>query len=98
VAGGVRALEARSRGVFGELARAIGHVGSMSIPAMPAKDCIDVQVRVDDVANGPDRGRDVGHRIPAAAEVPDLAAYGQVKQPATVILMEAATRWAVATR
>ena len=32
---------------LGDIARAVDHVGSTSIPGMSAKDCIDVQVRVD---------------------------------------------------
>ncbi|MEU3714177.1 GrpB family protein [Streptomyces catenulae] len=32
-----------------------------------------------------------------AAEVPDLAAYGRIKQPATEALMRGAERWAAAT-
>jgi GrpB-like predicted nucleotidyltransferase (UPF0157 family) len=151
---------------LGDLALAIGHIGSTSIAGMAAKDCIDVQVRVIDVAdpeleqrlvsrgfrrrpepwNG---GEDVdGHLWPKqvyapapgarpvnihirsinggntrrallfrdylrdnpgvrdhwshfkqrlADSVPDLFAYGQIKQPATMVLFAAAEQWAMQT-
>ena len=39
-------LAGRLRAVLGEHAVAIDHIGSTSVPGLPAKDCIDVQVRV----------------------------------------------------
>jgi GrpB-like predicted nucleotidyltransferase (UPF0157 family) len=150
-------------GLLGDRAAAIDHVGSTSVPGLPAKDCIDVQVQVDDldektlvsrmekggyrcrpepwnrveVTNGhefrklvfaPKEGartanvhvRETGapnaqfallfrnflradpqarqawgaFKQRLAASVPDLFAYGQIKAPATEILMLAATRWA----
>ena len=36
-------------GVLGPVALAIDHVGSTSVPGLAAKDCIDIQVRVDEV-------------------------------------------------
>ncbi len=42
-------IAARLRAALGDLARTVDHVGSTSIPGMPAKDCIDVQIRVDRV-------------------------------------------------
>ncbi|MFJ6572240.1 GrpB family protein [Streptomyces sp. NPDC091292] len=39
-------LASRLRGALGELAVAIDHIGSTSVPGLPAKDCIDVQMRV----------------------------------------------------
>lgn len=38
-------LAERLRDVLGAVAVAVDHVGSTSIPGLPAKDCIDVQVR-----------------------------------------------------
>ncbi|WP_420000033.1 GrpB family protein [Streptomyces boninensis] len=37
------------RGALGGHARAIDHVGSTSVPGLAAKDCVDVQVLVDDI-------------------------------------------------
>jgi GrpB-like predicted nucleotidyltransferase (UPF0157 family) len=159
-------VAARLRAALGGLALAVDHVGSTSVPGLPAKDCVDVQVRVSRVddpdivtalaAAGfrlrdeewnlaetsfgvtsakrvfapPAGGRasnvhirafggpgarfallfrdylraDAGARdawgefkVRLAAEVPDLLAYGQVKQPATRVLMGAAIRWAAET-
>jgi hypothetical protein len=42
-------LSARIAGALGAAALAIDHVGSTSVPGLPAKDRIDVQVRVDRV-------------------------------------------------
>ncbi len=39
-------LSEQLRGALGDLPVAIDHVGSTSVPGLPAKDCIDVQVRV----------------------------------------------------
>ncbi len=148
------------------LAVAVDHVGSTSVPGLPAKDCIDVQVRMSSI----DEARDIpllaaigfrcrpepwnrveflaGHRCRKlvfappigarrcnvhlrestganarfallfrdylradaaacrawgtfkqrlAGSVPDLLAYGQIKAPATEVLMAAAERWAAAT-
>lgn len=43
-------------GVLGDLPVAIDHVGSTSVPGLPAKDCIDVQVRMESI----DEARDAG--------------------------------------
>ncbi|PZG22001.1 GrpB family protein [Nonomuraea aridisoli] len=43
-------LMARLARVLGERARRIDHIGSTSVPAMAAKDIIDLQVVVDDLA------------------------------------------------
>jgi GrpB-like predicted nucleotidyltransferase (UPF0157 family) len=157
------AIAAELRAALGGLVRAVDHVGSTSIPGMPAKNCIDVQIRVDrvgDAAIGPALsaiglrlrsepwntaetsfgvtgpklvfGSPVGARtanvhvraygspqagfallfrdylrgspvasqawgafkVRLAQEVPDLYRYGQIKQPAMVVLMEAARGWA----
>lgn len=157
------AIAARLRAALGGLARAIDHVGSTSIPRMPAKDCIDVQVRVDRVDRetivpamsaigfrlraepwntsetsfgsttpklvfAPPAGartsnvhvraygspnarfallfrdylresavaRDAwgAFKMRLAEDVSDLYAYGQIKHPATIILMESGQRWA----
>lgn len=40
------ALAARIREALGERVTAVDHIGSTSVPGLPAKDCIDVQVRV----------------------------------------------------
>ncbi|MFD7015688.1 GrpB family protein [Streptomyces sp. NPDC059928] len=37
------------RGALGDQARAIDHVGSTAVPGLAAKDCVDIQVLVDDV-------------------------------------------------
>jgi GrpB-like predicted nucleotidyltransferase (UPF0157 family) len=148
---------------LGDDAVAIDHVGSTSVPGLPAKDCIDVQVRVAtlDHARIVSRFSAIGFRCrpepwnrgevsagtayrklvfapPAgarsgnvhvresragnaryallfrdflraddgarqawgafkqrlAASVPDLLDYGQIKAPATEVLMAAAERWA----
>lgn len=39
-------LKSRLGAALGDLALAIDHIGSTSVPGLPAKDCIDVQVRV----------------------------------------------------
>ncbi|KAG8166045.1 hypothetical protein KVR01_004597 [Diaporthe batatas] len=44
-------LEARIRGALGGTALAINHVGSTSVPGLPAKPCIDVDVTVADPAD-----------------------------------------------
>src|ERR1700704_6301012 len=35
------------RSTLGSRALAVDHVGSTSVPGLPAKDCIDIQVRAD---------------------------------------------------
>ncbi|KAH8782817.1 GrpB protein-domain-containing protein [Diaporthe sp. PMI_573] len=45
------ALESRIRGVLGEKALAINHVGSTSVPGLPAKPVIDIDVVVADPAD-----------------------------------------------
>ena len=156
-------IAAELRAALGNVARGLDHVGSTSIHGMPAKDCIDVQVRVDRVdsetivpalsaigfrlrdepwntaetsfgVTSPKLvfGSPVGARVanvhvrafgspnarfallfrdylrnsPVASEawgafklrlaqdVSDLYSYGQIKQPAMVVLMEAARGWA----
>jgi dephospho-CoA kinase len=151
---------------LGPVAVAIDHVGSTAVPGLPAKDCIDVQIRVDavdasqivplfagigfrcrpeswnrlEVSSGQEcrklvfappvgarscnvqvRQREEPNARYAllfrdflradehsrrtwgafkqrlAQSVPELAAYGQIKAPATEILMTAAERWAVDT-
>jgi len=149
--------------VLGTLARRIDHVGSTSVPGLAAKDCLDVSVSVDDVAEpsiddlmtaagyrqrpepwnrversfgiassklvyappvggrainvhvrtlgGPgarytllfrdylradDVARDAwgAFKLRLARSVPDIYDYGQIKTPATEVLMRAAARWA----
>lgn len=154
------------RRALGGLALGVDHVGSTSVPGLPAKDCIDVQVRMRSI----DEARDVSllavigfrcrpepwnrvevsgarrcHKLvfapPVGARscnvhlregagpnarfallfrdylradegarrawgafkqrlalsVPDLSDYGQIKAPATEVLMAAAERWAAGT-
>jgi dephospho-CoA kinase len=140
----------------------IDHVGSTAVPGLPAKNCVDIQIRVrtldpapltaigfrlrpepwnrEEISSGVrcaklvfappagERASNVHLRLadgpnarlallfrdflraeaPAreswgafkrrlARSVPDLADYGQIKAPATEILMAAAERWATAT-
>jgi dephospho-CoA kinase len=151
---------------LGSRALAVDHVGSTSVPGLQAKDCIDVQVRIEaleetvlvplmesvrfrcrpepwnrvEVSSGqeckklvfapPVGGRtcNVHFRLGSgpnaryallfrdylraddlaragwgafkrrlAASVPDLMDYGQIKAPATEVLMSGAERWASAT-
>ncbi len=160
------AIAGRLSVALGSSALAIDHVGSTSVPGLPAKDVIDVQVRVAslDPASLIERFERVGFRrrpepwnnvevslgtrceklvfappigeracnvhvrvdgrpntrfallfrdflranedarrawgdfkTRLAAEVPDLALYGQIKAPATDVLLQAATGWAAAT-
>jgi GrpB-like predicted nucleotidyltransferase (UPF0157 family) len=44
-----RALAARLQTAFESLAQSIDHIGSTAIPGLAAKDCIDIQIRVDDL-------------------------------------------------
>ncbi|MFF1920941.1 GrpB family protein [Streptomyces sp. NPDC058221] len=154
------------RDVLGDLASGIDHVGSTSVPGLPAKDCIDAQVRMSSI----DEARDVPmlaaagfrcrpepwnrievsggrrcHKLvfappidacscnihlregtgpnarfallfrdylradeaacrawgafkqQLALRVPDLSEYGQIKAPATDVLMGVAERWAAET-
>lgn len=46
-------LAGRLRDVLGDLAFGVDHVGSTSVPGLPAKDCIDVQVRMGREGTGP---------------------------------------------
>ncbi|WP_199237022.1 GrpB family protein [Kribbella antiqua] len=154
------------RGALGPAAVRIDHVGSTSVPGLPAKDCIDIQVIVpvldedelvaalgtigfrcrpeswnrDDTYDGtpyaklvfapPVGGRSCNIHVRAVGtpnarrmllfrdflranetvrdawgafktrlseSVPDLFGYGQIKQPATVVLFEAAELWARTT-
>lgn len=149
--------------LLGPLARRVDHVGSTSVPGLAAKDCIDVQVSVDDVSSpeiealmdeagyrqrpepwnhversfgisspklvyappagartvnihvrtlggagaryallfrdylrADDAARDAwgAFKLRLARSVPDIYDYGQIKTPATEILMRAAARWA----
>jgi dephospho-CoA kinase len=159
------ALARRLGGALGPVALAIDHVGSTSVPGLPAKDCIDVQIRVASVdasrivplfsgigfrcrpeswnrlevssgqectklvfappvgerscnvhvrrsegpnvryallrdflrADEPSRRAWGAFKQRLAQNVPDLAEYGQIKAPATEILMAAAERWAAET-
>ena len=50
---GVRALACRLQAVIGSLARGVDHIGSTAVPGLAAKDCIDIQVRVDDLDGKP---------------------------------------------
>lgn len=159
-------LAERLRGVLGESAVAVDHVGSTSVPGMPAKDCVDVQVRMTTVEEARDVPRlallgfrcrpepwnrvevssgsrcrklvfappvgaracnvhlressgpnaryallfrdylraDAAARLAwgafkqrLALSVSDLMNYGQIKAPATEVLMAAAERWAADT-
>lgn len=154
------------RDVLGDLALGVDHVGSTSVPGLPAKDCIDVQVRmrsIDEARDAPllaaigfrcrpepwnrfevsggqrchklvfappigarscnvhlregtgpnarfallfrdylradeDARRAWGaFKQRLALSVPDLSDYGQIKAPATEVLMAAAERWAADT-
>jgi GrpB-like predicted nucleotidyltransferase (UPF0157 family) len=149
--------------LLGPVARRIDHVGSTSVPGLAAKDCLDVQVSVDDVAersidelmtaagyrrrpepwNSVERSfgvissklvyappvgartvnihvRQIGgagaryallfrdylrsdddardawgaFKRRLAQSVPDIYDYGQIKAPATEVLMQGAERWA----
>jgi GrpB-like predicted nucleotidyltransferase (UPF0157 family) len=158
-------LGARLGAVLGDRALAIDHVGSTSVPRLPAKNCIDAQVRVAELspdlieqlesagfrcrpepwnrseisdgqrcekfvfappvgerrtnvhirrADGPNaryallfrdylRADESARRAwgafkqRLAQSVPDLFDYGQIKAPATDILMKAANQWATRT-
>ncbi|MFC4032118.1 GrpB family protein [Streptomyces polygonati] len=159
-------LARQLRDALGDLALAVDHVGSTSVPGLPAKDCIDVQVRMRSVAEARDApllaaigfrcrpepwnrievsgGRECRKLVFAppigarscnvhlregdgpnarfallfrdylradeaalrawgafkqrlALSVPDLLDYGQIKAPATEVLMGAAERWAAET-
>ena len=43
-------LAGQLRAALGDVAVAVDHVGSTSVPGLPAKDCIDVQVRMTSIA------------------------------------------------
>ncbi|MFE7356375.1 GrpB family protein [Streptomyces sp. NPDC057543] len=154
------------RDALGDLALGVDHVGSTSVPGLPAKDCIDVQVRLRSIDEARDEpllaaigfrcrpepwnrievsGGQRCHKLVfappigarscnvhlregsgpnarfallfrdylradedarrawgafkqrLALSVPDLLDYGQIKAPATEVLMAAAERWAAAT-
>ncbi|MGH8837761.1 MAG: dephospho-CoA kinase [Jiangellaceae bacterium] len=59
-------LVARLRAVAGDRAHRVDHIGSTSVPGLPAKDVIDLQVVVDDMAT-------------ATGVAEDLAAVGLVR-------------------
>ncbi|HEY3558960.1 MAG TPA: GrpB family protein [Kribbella sp.] len=158
-------LARRLRAALGDRALAIDHIGSTSVPGLPAKDCIDAQVRVAELspvlidlmesagfrcrpepwnrtevsnghhcdklvfappigeratnihlrrADGPNTRvallfRDYLRANPIARDawgafkqrlaqsVPDLADYGQIKAPATTLLIQTAEHWATQT-
>ena len=165
-AGEFAALAAALSGALGGFAVSIDHIGSTSVPGLPAKDCIDIQVRVASLADpaltsalagigwrlrpepwnhrevsggvaceklvfappvgarasnlhvraagapnaryallfrdylradGPARDAWGAFKRRLADSVPDLFAYGQIKAPATDMLMIAAERWAADT-
>ncbi len=48
-----RALACRLQAALGPLARGIDHIGSTAVPGLAAKECIDIQVRVDDLDGKP---------------------------------------------
>jgi dephospho-CoA kinase len=92
-------VAARLHTVVGGFAVAIDHVGSTAVPGLPAKDCVDVQVRLRTI----DEARDVpllagiGFRCRPEPWVPDLFEYGRIKATATQVLMVGAERWAAET-
>jgi GrpB-like predicted nucleotidyltransferase (UPF0157 family) len=158
-------LAERLRAILGRHALMIDHIGSTSVPDLPAKDCIDVQIRVRSVENpeleplfssagfrwrpepwnrievsdghecnklvfappvgerscnvhvredGPNARypllfRDYLRADPRARQgwghfkkrlserAPDIYDYGQIKLPATEVLMSGAERWATQT-
>jgi GrpB-like predicted nucleotidyltransferase (UPF0157 family) len=48
-----RIIASRLGKALGLLAQGIDHIGSTSVPDLPAKDCIDVQVHVDELDDAP---------------------------------------------
>lgn len=44
-----RALASRLQAALGSLAQGVDHVGSTAVAGLTAKDCLDIQVRVDDL-------------------------------------------------
>jgi GrpB-like predicted nucleotidyltransferase (UPF0157 family) len=163
---GFATLAGRLGDALGSLAVAIDHVGSTAVPDLPAKDCVDVQIRVESVdasqlvplfsaigfrcrpeiwnraevssgqecaklvfappagaracnvhvryregpnaryallfrdflrADAPSRRAWGAFKEQLAQRVPDLIGYGQIKAPATEVLMAAAERWALET-
>ncbi|MFD0067728.1 GrpB family protein [Streptomyces sp. NPDC056690] len=84
-------LAGQLRAAMGGVALDIDHVGSTAVPGLAAKDCIDVQIRVRSI----DEGGAFKQR--PAASVSDLCEYGQIKAPATEVLMAGAERWAAET-
>ncbi|GGU66699.1 hypothetical protein GCM10010211_34840 [Streptomyces albospinus] len=71
-------LAARLRAALGDQAVAVDHVGSTSVPGLPAKDCIDVQVRMRslDTARDAVDGRD---RLPVPSRA--LERHGNPFRP-----------------
>lgn len=158
-------LATRLHGIVGDVALAIDHIGSTSVPGLPAKNCIDAQVRVAELSpylvdlmetagfrhrpepwnhtetsNGHtcaklvfappigERATNIHFRLAGGANtrfallfrdylradetartawgafkqrlaqsVPDLFDYGQIKAPATTILMQSAEHWSTQT-
>lgn len=159
-------LESTLRAALGDLAVAVDHVGSTSVPGLAAKDCVDAQVRVASLdesrlaaaltaigfrlrpepwnrselsaghhcaklvfapqpgarrcnihvrengspnaryallfrdylrANDTARGAWGAFKQRLARSVPQLPDYGQIKAPATDVLMAGAERWAADT-
>ena len=71
-------LLARIGAALGGRARRLDHVGSTAVPGLPAKDCLDLQVVVDDLAvadDARDALQDAGFVFGAATE-DDLSAGG----------------------
>lgn len=97
---------------LGALARRIDHIGSTSVPELPAKDVIDVQVIVAtlqptqrivgamariEYARANERARRAWaeFKLRLASRFPnDLTTYGELKDPATDLLIAAAEDWA----
>lgn len=59
------ALASRVKAALGTVAVRVDHVGSTSVPGLAAKDCIDVQVEVHALAEGPISSRfaEIGFRL-----------------------------------
>lgn len=98
---------------LGALARRIDHIGSTSVPELPAKDVIDVQVivatlqptqrivgamaRIEYALRANERARRAWaeFKLRLASRFPnDLTTYGELKDPATDLLIAAAEDWA----
>lgn len=48
-----RTLASRLQAALGSFAQGVDHIGSTAVPGLAAKDCIDIQVRVDDLDRKP---------------------------------------------